>query len=330
MTPFNIAYRQALLAGRLTLGLMTPMARANGAMAEPALELQLARHADALGFAALWTRDVPVMVPQGEEISVLDEPFVWLATLAGATARIALGTAAAVLPLRHPLHVAKAALSLNRLSGGRFVLGLGSGDREAEFAIFQQDIALRGDVFRERWNLVRSALSPEVEDRAALREATGGYDLMAPPAERIGMLVVGSARQSLQWTAAHADGWATYHRDEARQQGRIGLWQTALRERNAGEAKPFVQSLQLDLLDDADAPAEPIELGLRTGRHALVGYLDRMEDAGVAHVLLNLVRGPRSAMEVVDELGREVLPRLQGHARTPRAQAGQNPALGKT
>ncbi|MFL9667809.1 TIGR03571 family LLM class oxidoreductase [Variovorax sp. AB1(2024)] len=319
MPPFNTAYRRTLLAGRLTLGLMTPVARANGAMADPEAEREVAALADRLGFAALWTRDVPVMVPQGEEISVLDEPFVWLAMLAGATRRIALGTAAAVLPLRHPLHVAKAALSLNRLSGERFILGLGSGDREAEFAIFRQDIALRGDAFRERWNLVRSALSPDEAGRAALREATGGHDLMAPPDERIGMLVVGSARQSLQWTAANADGWATYHRDEARQQGRIGLWQTALRERADGEPKPFVQSLQIDLLEDPAAPAEPIELGLRTGRDALVAYLDRMEDAGVAHVLMNVVRGPRPATEVVEELGREVLPRLQGHARTPAA-----------
>ncbi len=320
MPPFNAAYRQTLLAGRLTLGLMTPVARANGAMADPEAERDIAALADRLGFAALWTRDVPVMVPQGDEISVLDEPFAWLTMLAGATRRIALGTAAAVLPLRHPLHVAKSALSVNRLSGERFIFGLGSGDREAEFAIFRQDIALRGDAFRERWSLVRSALSPDAAGRAALREATGGHDLMAPPAERIGMLVVGSARQSLQWTAAHADGWATYHRDEARQQGRIGLWQTALRERAGGEAKPFIQSLQLDLLDDADAPAEPIELGLRAGRHALIDYLDRMEDAGVAHVLLNLARSSRRpAQDVVDELGREVLPRLQGHARTPPA-----------
>ncbi|WP_269759297.1 hypothetical protein [Variovorax sp. E3] len=82
MPPFNAAYRQTLLAGRLTLGLMTPVARANGAMADPEAERNIAALADRLGFAALWTRDVPVMVPQGEEISVLDEPFVWLAMLA--------------------------------------------------------------------------------------------------------------------------------------------------------------------------------------------------------------------------------------------------------
>jgi len=48
----------------------------------------------------------------------------------------ALGTAAVVLPLRHPLHVAKAAWSLDRLSGGRFILGVGSGDRPEELAPF--------------------------------------------------------------------------------------------------------------------------------------------------------------------------------------------------
>jgi len=308
---FNRAFRQTLLASRLTLGLMTPAARAGDAMADLALEQHIARRAEELGFAALWTRDVPVMVPQGEQTASLDEPFLWLAMLAAATRRIALGTAAAVLPLRHPLHLAKAALSLNRLSGERFILGLGSGDREAEFPMFQQDIALRAETFRHHWALLRSALSPLHEERAALREATGGHELMAPPAERIGMLVVGSARQSLQWTAAHADGWATYHRDEARQQGRIGLWQGALHERASGEAKPFIQSLQLDLLARAGAPAEPIELGLRGGRDALVAYLDRMEEAGVSHVLLNIVRGPRRAMDVVEEIGCEVLPRLR-------------------
>jgi luciferase-type oxidoreductase len=291
---------------------MTPVARRRGEMADIALERRIAELADTLGFAALWTRDVPIMVPQVDEAAALDDPFLWLATLASATRRIAIGTAAAVLPLRHPLHVAKSALSLNRLSGDRFILGLGSGDREAEFPAFQQDIALQATSFRERWDLVRAALSPVAEERAPLLAATGGFDLMVAPATRIGMLVVGSSRQSLQWIAVHADGWATYHRDEARQQGRIGLWQTALRERAKGEAKPFVQSLQLDLLDDPDAPAEPIDLGLRTGRHALIDYLDRMEDVGVSHVLLNVTRGPRAALEVVDEVGREVLPRLKG------------------
>jgi luciferase-type oxidoreductase len=313
---FNRAWARVMTAGHLTLGLMTPLARTRDAPADFALETALAARADALGIAALWTRDVPLIVPQGSarEAAVLDDPFVWLAALAVAAPNVAIGTAAAVLPLRHPLHLAKAAWSLDRLSGGRMILGLGSGDRPEEFAAFGAGAAPE-ILFRERWELLRAALAPagDAHARARLLEAGGGFVPSPPPARRIPMMAVGSARQSLQWIAAHADAWATYHREEARQQGRIALWRRALIERASGADKPFVQSLQLELLEDADAPAEPLELGLRAGRHALLGYFERMAGLGVAHMLLNL-QGARPIAEQLEELGAEVIPRLAAMA----------------
>jgi luciferase-type oxidoreductase len=315
---FNRAWAEVLGAGHLTLGLMTPLARATGQAADLARETALAARADALGFAALWTRDVPLIVPQGStrEAAVLDDPFIWLAVLAGATTSAAIGTAAAVLPLRHPLHVAKAAWSLDRLSGGRFILGLGSGDRPEELAPFGVDTAPEV-LFRERWQTLAAALSTAARDE--LLAATGGYAPTPAPMARIPLLAVGTARQSLQWIAAHADGWATYHREEARQQGRIALWQRVLEERAGGVAKPFVQSLQLELLADPDAPAEPLELGLRAGRHALLGYFGRMAGLGVAHMLVNL-QGPRPVDEQIEELGREIVPRLRSGALAQDAE----------
>jgi hypothetical protein len=102
---FNRAWARVMTAGHLTLELMTPLARTRDAPADFALETALAARADALGIAALWTRDVPLIVPQGSarEAAVLDDPFVWLAALAVAAPNVAIGTAAAVLPLRHPL-----------------------------------------------------------------------------------------------------------------------------------------------------------------------------------------------------------------------------------
>ncbi|MBO8044129.1 LLM class flavin-dependent oxidoreductase, partial [Pseudomonas aeruginosa] len=137
---------------------------------------------------------------------------------------IVVGSAAIVLPLRQPLQVAKSALSLDRISGGRFVLGLGSGDRPGEVAAFGEDLEGRAATFRERWTLLRAALSPEADERTAVLQATGGFDVLPASATRIPMLVVGTARQSLQWIAREAEGWATYHREEAAQEGRIGLW----------------------------------------------------------------------------------------------------------
>lgn len=312
MIRFNAAYNEVFRPGRLTLGLMTPLAHASGQMARLDETFELAALADELNFAALWTRDVPLMIPQGSDntASALDDPFLWLAGLASVTRRIALGAAAIVLPLRHPLHVAKASLTLDRLSAGRFILGLGSGDRPAEFASFGEDLEMRKDAFRSRWALLRAALSPIAQERTPLLEATGGYDLMDVPQARIPMIVVGSARQSLQWIAEHADAWATYHRVEARQQGRINLWHQALEQKAEGLSKPFVQSLQLDLQKSPSVQPEPLELGMRTGRYALVDYLRRMKDLGVGHVLFNLASNERPARDVIREIGEEVLPQV--------------------
>ena len=309
MDDFNRAYDRVFAPGRLTVGLMTPMQGEHdepGALADLALAQRHARLADALGFAALWTRDVPLMIPQGSagETAALDDPFLWLAALAAVTQDVVLATGAIVLPLRHPLHVAKAALSLDRISHGRLLLGVGSGDRPEEFAHFGADLETRDVAFRDHWEAVRAALAPGA---GASLEA-GQYRVLPPPQARIPMIAVGSARQSLQWIAGHADGWASYHREEDRQKGRIALWQMAQDQRSPGMRKPFIQSVQLDLLDDPDAPAEAIELGLRTGRNALAAYLERMRELGVAHILFNLQRGARPVEDVLHELGEHILP----------------------
>lgn len=280
-------------------------------MGWPIRARRIARLADDLGFAALWARDVPLMVPQGPDatVSALDDPFLWLGMLAAATTRIAVGTAAIVLPLRQPLQVAKSALSLDRISAGRFVLGLGSGDRPEEFAAFGEDLEGRATTFRERWTLLRAALSPEADARTAVLQATGGFDVLPAPATRIPMLVVGTARQSLQWIAREAEGWATYHREEAAQEGRIGLWQQALVQRG-GPGKPFVQSMLLDLQADPQAPAEPLPLGLKVGRDGLRDYLLRVHGQGVAHVMFNLVDNGRPMDAVLREIGEQVLPNM--------------------
>ncbi|MNL86956.1 hypothetical protein D3C87_2158970 [compost metagenome] len=69
--------------------------------------------------------------------------------------------------------------------------------------------------------------------------------------------------------------------------------------------------MQLDLLADPGAPAEPLELGLRTGRNELIAYLQRLQAMGVAHVLFNLAQvSGRAPAEVLREIGEQVLPRL--------------------
>lgn len=74
-----------------------------------------------LGYDAVWMTDGLV-----NQLANLD-PFVALAGLAAGSERITVGSCVIIAPLRHPAHLAKAAASIDRLSGGRFVLGIGVG-----------------------------------------------------------------------------------------------------------------------------------------------------------------------------------------------------------
>lgn len=74
--------------------------------------------------------------------------------------------------------------------------------------------------------------------------------------------------------------------------------------------QPIVRPLLLELDERASAAAQPSRQGFRGGRIALSCELERLAEAGVGHVLLHLLRNGRPVLDVIDELGTEVLPRL--------------------
>jgi hypothetical protein len=88
-----------------------------------------------------------------------------------------------------------------------------------------------------------------------------------------------------------------------------------------GVFKPFAQSFYIDLSDDPDQPPQPIHLGIRGGRHALLRYLVELRSAGVHHVTLNLKYGARAATEVIEEIGQEVLPQLNASQQSVSTRA---------
>lgn len=307
-------YRRTFAPGRLTLGLLFPIEAFPGD--RPTMEHQerLARRAESFGFAALWARDVPLRVPAFGDVGQVYDPWVWLGWIAAQTSTIALGTAAIVLPLRHPLHEAKAAASLDRLSRGRFLFGVASGDRPIEFPAFNVAHETRAERFREHLGVVRRVLTDEFPVVQSSYGTLFGADLIPKPtAHEVPVLITGGSGQSLDWVAAHAHGWLTYPRPVARQRAVLADWHHAVQVAEPGAFKPAGQSLYIDLDHDPDLPPVPIHLGWRLGRHHLVELLSTLEAAGAAHVILNLKYGRRPAGEVLEELGRFVVPRFPAH-----------------
>lgn len=293
----------------LSIGLVMPLLREGQTVPDYAAQLDLAQRADAAGFRALWVRDVPLnSADYPDPIGHLD-PWVFLGGLATRTRRAMLVSGAVVLPLRHPLHIAKAAISVQELSGGRFVLGLGSGDRPPEYAAFGQDGNARRELFRQHWEVVGAAVglpSHVVPDREA-DDGTAFY-LLPRQQRAVPLLAVGSAGQSVDWIARHAIGWMTYHRDPATQRDRHSMWRAACERTAPGRFRAFGVAVRLELSENALEPPTALNLGYRTGAQPLVAILEEMRAAGVHHVALNITNSQRPVAEVIDELAQAVLP----------------------
>jgi luciferase-type oxidoreductase len=292
-------------AGRLTLGFVLPITRAVETAPSAGKQLELAALADHLGFAALWVRDVPLNSPAYPDPVGHIDPWVQLGALAAVTQDIALVTGAIVTPLRHPLHIAKAALSVDRLSSGRMILGLGSGDRASEFAAFGADVGAAPDLFRDHWARVASLVG--ADGTVAAQNAEPPMEVLPRPHHGVlPMLAVGSSRQTIDWIARNAWGWTTYFRPLHKQKGRVQLWASAVNRAHPGRPAPFAAAMRLQLDPDPTAPRALLDLGVRLGRHALVDELIALREIGVGHVMFNIAASERPLEQLLDEIANDV------------------------
>jgi alkanesulfonate monooxygenase SsuD/methylene tetrahydromethanopterin reductase-like flavin-dependent oxidoreductase (luciferase family) len=132
---------------------------------DPGVLRDWARTVEGLGFDLLMVSDHIAVTPDVAEQypAPFYEPFTTLSWLAGVTDRIGLGTTVAIVPYRHPLLLARMAAGLQRLSGGRFVLGVGSGWARQEFEALGVPFERRGRLTDDHLRAVRAAWADEVD-----------------------------------------------------------------------------------------------------------------------------------------------------------------------
>jgi probable F420-dependent oxidoreductase len=175
---------------------------------------EMARAAEQAGFDALSVTDHPMpparWVAAGGHHSL--DPFVALSFAAAATTRIRLLTHVLVLPYRNPFLVAKAASSLDALSGGRLLLGVAAGYLEGEFAALGADFAGRNDASDEAIRALRAAWSGEPVDFAGAGFAARGNAQRPPPLQRPGppIWVGGNSRRAIRRAVELGDGWLPF------------------------------------------------------------------------------------------------------------------------
>ncbi|MEV0092575.1 TIGR03619 family F420-dependent LLM class oxidoreductase [Streptomyces sp. NPDC050738] len=262
--------------GRLAYGMQLPIQSQSAIYAEsweasatPDDLAEIARTADRSGFAYIASCDhvaIPRRLAEGMS-TVWYDPVATLGFLAGITTRVRLMSHVAVVGLRHPLITAKQYATLDHLSGGRLILGVGAGHVQEEFDAVGADFEHRGPVLNETIDALKAALGPEEypEHHGERFDFSGLGQLPRPAQERVPIWVGGSSPAAVRRAAERADGWLPQGDPRSELPGQIRKLKD-LREA-AGVQEPIT----------VGAITEPLYVGepdWPTGRRTLTGKPD--------------------------------------------------------
>jgi probable F420-dependent oxidoreductase len=291
----------------------------------------LAARAEELGFDSVWVSDhiaIPAQIEsvypvwpgvfRPEDTQNYWEALTVLAFVAGMTKRVELGTSVIVLPQRPPLLIAKQWATLDALSGGRAILGVGAGWMRDEFDVlgFGEKFDKRGVATDEAIKILRSAWTTD----GPIEAHGAAYDfdpvLMWPKPARPGGLPIwigGHGRRSIRRAAELGDGWQPMYVSVDELNGHAAYLREQLTRYGR---RPEDVTLSARVL----APPPSGGSGANAEEWELVGDPDECADklrryaaAGVEHFLVDCPRGLSTAamLEAYEFVAREVRPRLE-------------------
>ncbi len=177
--------------------------------------LEMARLAEAIGLDSLWLGDHLLYRNPGEAARAPWECLSLLSALAVATERVELGPLVLCAPFRNPALTAKMADTIDEISGGRFILGLGSGWNEPEFSAFGYPFDRRYARFAEAFAIIRGLLRDgQVDFDGEFHSARDCVLLpQGPRPGRIPLMIGSNGEKMLRLTLPHVDQWNIWYAD---------------------------------------------------------------------------------------------------------------------
>jgi probable F420-dependent oxidoreductase len=311
---------QIVPPGTLVWGMQLPVVAQSSLFAAPwessagADEIaRIARACDDAGFFYVAVCD-HVAIPRARASAMSTVWYDTVATLgflAGVTRRVRLLSHVYVLPYRHPLQTAKAFATLDALSRGRVILGVGAGHLEPEFDALGVPFQGRGGALDEAIDLVAAALTAEYVEHEGKHWTVRDLGLGPRPVQRPRppIWVGGSSRPAMRRAAERGDGWLPQGTPRAELPAAIAFIR-AQRAKTRGDAP-----IEVGAISQFFYVGQP---GFDVGPNTLTGPPDRLAASlrelkamGVNHCGVRF--RARSADEMVDQIaafGAEVAPRV--------------------
>lgn len=261
-----------------------------GPASTPATMAACARRAEAAGIDHIWVADHVAIPPDNAEGSGgrYVDPLATLAFLAATTERIGLGTGVLVLPYRGALETAKWVASVQELSAGRLLFGIGVGSMREEFRVL--------DLPFERRGAMADAVLAFVDRCFAADEVVqnGQPFLFLPRPARPPIFVGGAGPHAIRRVVRHGAGWIAPRSEPEALRGEIAALQEAMAA--AGRAPAQVMPLTALPLDDPPAAAARARALVEVGVSGLIHYGRYADESGFARQLETLVDHVRPAL----------------------------------
>jgi probable F420-dependent oxidoreductase len=300
---------QIVPPGTLAVGLQLPVAAQSTvfaapweAAAGPAELLRVAQACDRAGFFYVAVCD-HVCIPRSHAAAMSTTWYDAVATLgwlAAATTSVRLLSYVYVAPYRHPLQTAKAFATLDALSGGRMILGVGAGHLEAEFAALGVDFTRRGALLDDAIEAVATAFRDEFPEHDGRVWHVHDMGIRPRPVQRPRppIWVGGSTPAAVRRAAVRGDGWLPQGTFRDRLPGQIA----ALREhrrRTRGDV-PIEIGANSEWLH-VGTPSFDLGPNSRSGSgEELAASLHELHALGVSHCGVRF--RSRSCDELVDQI----------------------------
>jgi probable F420-dependent oxidoreductase len=286
-------------------------------LATPDIIRRTAVRAEQLGYDSVWVSD-HVVVPHANVDRIgeaIFDPLVTLAVTAGATSRVRLGTTVLIIPYRNAVVTAKMVSSLDALSGGRVVLGIGAGWLAEESAMLGVPFAERGAMTDEYLLAMQELWTSPAPSFAGTYTQFGGLAFEPKPLQKPHppIWVGGHSRAALRRTAQFGAAWHPINRspDELR----AGRAEIARLSQARGRPVPPSTTLRNDI--HVTRPGHGAPPSVRGGRvlagapAALVDQIRELAACGVEHLVLEFLSADgRELDEQMAVFAERVRPRL--------------------
>ncbi len=281
-----------------------------GAYADRKQILEISVLAEELGYDSLWVSD-HVVIPGSHKVfgDTFLDPLITLTYIAANTDSIELGTSVLILPYRNPLVLAKMVSTLDTLSGGRVILGIGAGWLEDEFDALGVSFEERGpvtdeyiEILKELWTSKNPRFKGKYLEFSDIKFEPRPVRKPHPP-----LWIGGESARAVKRAVKYGDGWHP-----------VGLTPGAYRERAenlisllpGGKKEGFVLSLRrnIEINGDREFSAEDT---LRGGREKIIKGIREYGDAGVEHLVLYILAGDyKGILTTLRDFAGEIRPGL--------------------